>query len=303
AGIPGALLSRIKPDRARAAFLERVLEKTGRLLPSDCWPDLTLIGCWLGGSIGFHAEALAEYYGKVALRDVGYMASEGCITLPIADATPAGILALQNNYYEFISETQLDNAQPDILTATELEAGNCYKILLTNENGLYRYDINDIIKVEGLYRKTPVISFLRKSGNILNIAGEKLHLNHCLSAINRLQSEFPLGIHQFRIVPDPTNLRYEFFLDIRSKIPEKAMHNALLAALDAYLCENNIEYDSRRRSKRLNQPCIHVMDTSWEDEVRKEHAQCGQRDVQYKWVQLSSERNKVDHGHIRYTIQ
>ena len=75
AGIPDALLSKIKPDRERAAFLERVLEKTGKLLPIDCWPDLALIGCWLGGSIGFHAESLAKYYGEVPLRDVGYMAS------------------------------------------------------------------------------------------------------------------------------------------------------------------------------------------------------------------------------------
>ena len=81
------------------------------------------------------------------------------------------------------------------------------------------------------------------------------------------------------------------------------MHKALLTALDAALCENNIEYDSRRRSKRLNPPCIHVMDSSWEDEVRKEHAQFGQRDVQYKWIQLSAEKDKLDSRHIKYTIQ
>ena len=303
AGVPDALLSTLKPNRARAAFLERMLGKTGRLLPIDCWPELTLIGCWLGGSIGFHTESLVRYYGTVALRDIGYMASEGCITLPLEDAAPAGILALQNNYYEFIPETQLDYTHPDILTASELEAGSCYKVLLTNENGLYRYDINDIVKVEGLYHQTPVISFLRKSGNILNIAGEKLHLNHCLSAIDGLQSVFPIDIHQFRIVPDMTNLRYEFFLDIRSEVPEESMHNALLTALDASLCENNIEYDSRRRSKRLNPPCIHVMDSSWVDEVRKAHATFGQRDVQYKWLQFSAEKDTVDFKHIKHTIQ
>ncbi|MGC2062500.1 MAG: GH3 auxin-responsive promoter family protein [Thermodesulfovibrionales bacterium] len=303
AGISGILLSKIRPDRTRAAFLEGVLEKTGRLLPADIWPDLALIGCWLGGSIGFHTESLSKYYGGVALRDVGYMASEGCITLPLEDATPAGVLTLQNNYYEFVPETQLDHTDPDILVASELEAGKCYKVILTNENGLYRYDINDIVRVDGFYHQTPVISFLRKSGNILNITGEKLHLNHCLSAIDRLQSCFSLDIRQFRIVPDLTNLRYEFFLDIRSEVPGESRCKAMLTALDAALCENNIEYDSRRRSKRLNSPCIHVMDSSWEDEVRKEHAQFGQRDVQYKWIQLSAEKNKIDFRHIKYTIQ
>jgi hypothetical protein len=303
AAIPDALLSKIIPNRARAVFLERMLKKTGWLLPIDCWPDLSLIGCWLGGSIGFHTESLAKYYGGIALREVGYMASEGCITLPLQDASSAGVLALQNNYYEFIPETQLDYTHPDILTTCELESGKCYKIILTNENGLYRYDISDIVRVDGFYHQTPVISFLRKSGNILNVAGEKLHLNHCLSAIDRLQSGFYLDIHQFRIVPDVTTLRYEFLLDIRSGVPEESKHQALLTALDASLCENNIEYDSRRRSKRLNPPCIHIMDTRWEDEVLKEHVHFGQRDVQYKWIQLSAEKDKVDSRHIKYTIQ
>jgi hypothetical protein len=302
-GIPYVIRSTLKPDKARAVFLERRLEKTGQLLPVDCWPDLTLIGCWLGGSIGFHKESLAKYYGSIALRDIGYMASEGCISLPLEDDSPSGILALRNNYYEFIPETQIDLICSDILTSSELVIGNCYKILLTNENGLYRYDINDIVKVEGRYNETPVISFLRKSGNILNIAGEKLHLNHCLSAIDRLQLSFSLDIQQFRIVPDPINLRYEFFLDIRSEVPDKSMHSELLTTLDSSLCENNVEYSSKRESKRLNLPCINVMDSSWEDEVRKEHAEFGQRDVQFKWLQLSANKNKVDSKHIKFTIQ
>jgi hypothetical protein len=44
AGIPDSLRSALRPDRARAAFLEKTLGKTGRLLPIDCWPDLALIG-------------------------------------------------------------------------------------------------------------------------------------------------------------------------------------------------------------------------------------------------------------------
>ncbi len=303
ADVPDILHSSLKPNKARSAFLEKVLENTRQLLPIDCWPDLKLIGCWLGGSIGFHADSLDKYYGNTPLRDLGYIASEGCITLPLEDATPAGILALRNNYYEFIPETQLNSPHPDILTAGELDADSCYKILLTNENGLYRYDINDIVKVDGFYHQAPIISFLRKSGNILDIAGEKLHLNHCLAAIAKIQSRFSLDIHQFRIVPDQENLRHEFFIDIKSEVSEEFMHKELLPALDAYLCENNIEYDSRRKSKRINAPCIHVMDSAWEDDVRKEHTNIDRRDVQYKWIQLSTARIDVDYRHIKYTIK
>jgi len=303
AGIPASLISSLKPDRKRAAFLEKMVERSGRLLPVDCWPELKLVGCWLGGSIGFYTGAIVQYYGKVALRDIGYMASEGCITLPVEDSVPAGILALENNYYEFILESQIDSTHPEILTACELEAGKCYKILLTNENGLYRYDLNDIVKVDGLFHRTPVISFLRKTGNFLNIAGEKLHLNHCLSAIDKLQSDFSIEIHQFRIAPDPANQRYEFFFDIRSVVPDKFLHEVLVVALDEALCAANIEYDSRRNSKRLNFPRIHIMDSMWEADVRKEHARFRQHDAQYKWLPLSADKTEVDSRHINYTIE
>lgn len=298
--IPDDILASLKPNRTRAAFLEGILNKTGRLLPTDYWPDLALAGCWLGGSIGYYADSLTNYFGNVALRDIGYMASEGCITLPTQDASSAGVLALQNNYYEFIPESHIDSQNPDILAISDLQPGACYKILLTNENGLYRYDINDIVKVENMYNKTPVISFLRKSGNTLNITGEKLHLNHCLSAIEKLQAVCELRVCQFRIAPDMKTRRYEFFFAMRHRMSETSSHETLLDTLDNCLCESNIEYASRRRSGRLNAPCIHIMHETWIDEA---NAQPGRGDVQYKWQQLAPEKLVADMRCIRFTIQ
>jgi len=54
------------------------------LRPSGCWPELRLIGCWLGGSVGVKARKLKDHYGEVSLRDLGYMASEG--HFPVRDA-------------------------------------------------------------------------------------------------------------------------------------------------------------------------------------------------------------------------
>jgi len=303
AGVPDSLKFLMKPDKARARFLVGILERTGKLLPVDCWPELKLLSCWLGGSIGFHADSLTAYYGIAPRRDIGYMASEGCITLPVRDSTPAGLLALFNNYYEFIPEEQIDSTQPDILPAHETEVGKCYKLLLTNENGLYRYDIDDIVKVEDRYRNTPILSFVRKSGNILSIAGEKLHLNHFLIAIGKLKSQLTLDIQQFRAIPDPEKLRYEVFLDVRTIVLPEFVRSTILPVLDTYLCECNIEYDSKRKSKRLNAPCIHIMNASWEDNMRSIHIRAGKRDIQYKWLQLSSQRIEEDYQYINFSVE
>ncbi len=303
AAIPADIKAWVKPNKARAAFLGAVLERTGSLKPSDCWPDLALIGCWLGGSIGFHVEALKPYFGDTPKRDIGYMASEGCMTLPFEDATTGGILALKNHFYEFIPEDQIDSNTPDILGVADLEEGACYKILLTNENGLFRYDINDIIHVDGFYHRAPVVSFVRKSGNMASIAGEKLHLNHVLSAVDKVQSRFGFVVNQFRVVPDPAGLRYEFYFDAGAEIPKPILGRDVLPALDECLCETNMEYASRRRSGRLNAPLLHVMVPSWAETSRQAHGQFGQRDVQHKWVQMAPSKIETDHRHILYTIE
>jgi len=297
-----ALNLSLQPDPSRARFLSEVIKTTGRLLPYSCWPSLELIGCWLGGSIGHHADKLSTYYGSTPKRDIGYLASEGVIALPYEDNTPAGILALQNNYYEFIPEDEVDDAHHRVVLSHELESGRYYKVLLTNESGLYRYDIGDIIRVEKFYHKTPVIAFVRKTREFLNIMGEKLHANHILMALKRVQVEFDISITQFRVVANQAESRYDIFVQLYRAATEKILGGVVLPAIDAYLSEINIEYSQKRASKRLDPPCLHVMDSAWEREVKKKALESGQRDVQYKWQQLAPDFLEIDKNHIAHTV-
>ena len=302
AGIPLSWKAALSPQRSRAAFLAGILEKAGALHPRDCWPNLALIGCWLGGSIGFHANSLTTSYGNIPRRDLGYMASEGSITIPLADTTSSGPLALRNHYYEFIPLTHDGSAEPAILGAHELDAGRCYRILLTNENGLYRYDINDIVRMDGFHKHTPLISFVRKSGTMTNIVGEKLHLNHVLFAMENLQSQFSLGIRQFRVASDMAMRRYDVFLDIPQDLSADFLRETLLPSLDDSLCECNIEYAAKRKSGRLHPPRIHLMMPGWEQSAQLEHATFLRRDTQYKWHPLVSEILAVDLRYIGRTV-
>ena len=88
------------------------------------WPNLRVLGCWLGGSAGLQARRLREFFGQdVALRDPGFRASEATMALPFRDESAAGILATQVNFYEFIPENQADDEIPTVLEAHELRAG------------------------------------------------------------------------------------------------------------------------------------------------------------------------------------
>lgn len=295
--------ARLRPNHSKAQLLEEVIQQHGKLLPSACWKDLKIIGCWLGGSIGFQADKLATYFGHdVPKRDIGYLASEGSITIPYEDNTPAGILALHNNYYEFIpaDESSTTDAMP--LQCHELDPGKQYKIILTNMNGLYRYDIHDIIEVRGFYNSAPVIAFVRKGDDMLNITGEKLHVNHFIEAFRRLKVVHDVSVTHFRIVPNYTDLRHELFIHLGSEASQEFMRDTVLPLIDKSLSDSNIEYDRKRKSKRLNPPCFHIMDESWTDDVSNCFINSGYRDVQYKWRTVATEISDVDARHIQHTI-
>jgi hypothetical protein len=297
------LLNRtLKPNRPRCDSLSDILKDNNKLLPKHCWPGLKLIGCWLGGSVGFQAEKLSAYYGNTPKRDLGYLASEGCVTLPYEDSTASGILALQNNYYEFIGEDSETTPHCKVLLSHELEKGKLYKILLTNEGGLYRYDINDTVRVDGFYNQTPVLAFVHKTNDVLNITGEKLHLNQLLMAFKKVRSRFDISINQFRVASNHDIVRHEIFMEFGQDVPIDLLKNSVLPEIDSCLSEINIEYSMKRKSKRLNPPCLHVMQPSWEKNFKKDLIKSGVDNVQYKWKPISSDFIDIDKKYVECTI-
>ena len=126
---------RFKTRRRRkqtARALERIVAETGRLLPKDYWPNLEFLSNWMGGTMRAYLRGYPEYFGETPVRDVGLIASEGRMTIPIEDGTPAGVLDIRHHYFEFIPEEQADRAEPETVEATDLIEGRNYFIVLDN---------------------------------------------------------------------------------------------------------------------------------------------------------------------------
>ena len=296
------LQARLKPDAARARMLGAILQQRGSLRPRDFWPMLRLIGCWVGGSVGIQTSRLAEYYGETPIRDLGYMASEGHFTVPCEDQTARGTLALNSNYYEFVPIEHTECSQPEVLSSHELEDGKRYSILLTTASGLYRYRINDIVEVAGHYKRAPLLAFVRKEGEMANISGEKIHANQLLLAVEQARHKFDLSIEQFQVTPNYQRSRYEIFLELSDEVSRSELQKFLMEVVSA-LSRFNIEYDQKRASRRLGAPCLHIMSQGWADCAYRRMIAAGQRDTQYKWPILLSERNPADEGSIICSIE
>ena len=287
--IRSELLRRTSKNPARARQLENFACQHGKLRPKEYWPRLQLIGCWKGGTVGVRLKEFDHWFTEsTPVRDLGYMASEAQISLPISDVGSAGILAVDKNFYEFIPEAEIGSANPIVLTSAELEEGKYYYLILSTPAGLYRYDINDVIRVAGFYNQTPLVEFARKGRDVTNITGEKLHVNQVIHAMEQAQSSSGLAVQHFRAFADVEKSRYVFLVEFDGSKPTEESLSHLLRELDAHLHELNVEYAQKRESRRLAAPVLWVMKPGWFERKTGTSLQRGVRDVQFKAQLLSS---------------
>jgi hypothetical protein len=278
----GDLESRLGKNPARARRLESLIKYDGTLRPKEYWPRLQLIGCWKGGTVGMRLQEFPRWFGRTPVRDLGYMASEAQMTLPISDSGSAGILAIDENFYEFIPEDEIGSPSPTVLTCAELEEGATYYLILTTRAGLYRYDINDVVRVTGFYNRTPLIEFVRKGRDVTNITGEKLHVNQVIEAMAQAQKTAGVAVQHFRACADAEKSLYAFAVELDGAVATGEQLCHMLGELDQCLRKLNLEYAQKRDSLRLAAPVLWVMKAGWFERKANESLRRGGRDVQFK---------------------
>ncbi len=156
--------SKVDPKRA-VELLEIFSAKT--IQWQKLWPMLDTISCWCSSSSRRYAQELAERFPKTSIQGKGLLATEGVVTVPLADAG-AAVLAVESGFYEFEAEGGA------IVLPWELETGQTYGVLLTTEAGLYRYRLGDRVLVSGWYEATPCLEFVGRDGGGSDLCGEKL---------------------------------------------------------------------------------------------------------------------------------
>lgn len=245
AGLRGRLEQRLRPNAKRARALEQLRAQHGALRPRDMW-RLVFVACWTGGSLGHYLGRVAELWGPIPVRDIGLLASEGRVSVPLDDGTPAGALAAESGCFEFIPAEEAEAAQPRTLAPHEVEVGGQYAVVLSNTTGLLRYRLDDVVRVTGWFREAPLIEFLHRAGRVSSVAGEKLTENHLVAAVQRACQE--LGLPEFDFVAAPVWDDPPYY---RLSTPLPA-DEQLARTIDRALAVQNEEYASRRKSSRLN---------------------------------------------------
>ena len=290
-----ALEARLRPDQQAARRLRTALAAHGRVRPIDLWPDLCGLLAWKAGSAPFYLRQFGDWFGDLRVMDYCYAATEGNFNVAMSPEGNHGVIATGGHFLEFVPEDDSLQSSPKALTADQLSIGKRYRMLVTASNGLYRYDINDVVEVVGRYGNTPRIAFCHKGGNMLSYTGEKIAESHVLEAVTRAQSDTGIRLAGFclSVCLDRAQPRYQFAVET-SETLVSAQLAALLSACEEGLRAANMEYAAKRDSLRLDPPELAVLRTGAFERWRRRRLEEGAFDAHVKLPLLTADSQLIE---------
>lgn len=251
------LESKLKANPARSAALDQALANGLEGIAARLWPRLSHVSGVAGGSFEIYTGKLKYYIGHTPIYSAIYAATEAMIGLAPEVNKPTYVVSPRAAYFEFIPVAESESANPPTLDLDELEVGQNYEIVLTTYAGLYRYRLGDVVKAVGTYNASPVVEFLYRKGQLLNLTGEKTSEAAVQEAISQTAKSLNLLIDDYTVTLGlgAAAGNYNFFLeacDIQG--PTAADPTQLRVTLESNLRRINPRYEAAVKGKRLS-PC------------------------------------------------
>ena len=238
----------------------RDLDGIPNFKPKNYWPNLSLITCVKGGFAQFYLDRVRRKVGPdIAIRDIGIYSSEGRVSICLSDEEAKGVIAAGSNFFEFIELNKDSSEKP--ITIRDLKKGRKYSILITTPEGLYRYDLGDIVKVVDFHKSLPIIEFVDRKDKELSMVGEHVSESELVKSVKEAAKKEKINLVSFTAVPniDGYKPRYEFLIETERRISEKQAYN-LLAKIEKELQNRSFVYKKTRKDYgRLNPPLLSII--------------------------------------------
>ena len=277
---------KFRPDPARAAAIGSLAELTF----ANVWPQLKLVTTWTGGSCGIALTALREKLPpKTKVMELGYQSTEFRGSIALQAETSAGLPPLHHHFFEFVAQSLWDNNTPEFLTIDQLTLHQTYYVIVTNTSGLYRYFMNDLVKVDGFFNATPLLSFVQKGRGVTNLTGEKLYEAQVIDAVKDISVKLGLISSFYILAADEISMSYQLFIQANPSIPIN--HVIFSSLLDEKLSTLNIEYKAKRDSGRLTPLSTVWLKPDVSEAYKINCINLGQREGQFKPAVLQYLKN------------
>lgn len=273
-------------------LFSRVIEHTGVDDLSTIWPNLEV---FFHGGVSF--EPYKQLFKKmISSPNMHYMevynASEGFFSMQNDLSDPGMLLMLDyKTYYEFIPLDEEDSEHPTVLPLWKVELGVSYAMIISNNSGLWRYSIGDVVTFTSKNPYKIVIS--GRTRHFLNYCGEELMLGNAEKGIGRVSELFSVNVLNFSATvvyaTEHSKARHQWMIEF-DKAPDDLLR--FQETLDNTLCDLNSDYEAKRdHSIALERLEIIVARKGLFSDWMKKHQKMG---GQQKIPRLSQKRDFMD---------
>lgn len=223
-------------------YFERLRERTGKDV-KELFPHLQL---YVHGGVNFepYRTHFRELLGGELDTIETYPASEGFIAFQDRQAEEGMLLMLDSGiFYEFIPVAELGKEDPERLTIAELELGKDYAVVLSNNAGLWAYDLGDTVRFTSLDPPRVVVS--GRTEHFTSAFGEHVIAKEVEEALRTASKDRGLQVVEFTVAPqldvgEEERPYHEWFIEF-AREPDDM--EAFRLALDQGMREQNIYYD------------------------------------------------------------
>lgn len=247
-------------------YYEKLIEKTGKKI-KDIFPNYKV---FIHGGVNFepYRDSLARAVGKPIPIVETYPASEGFMAF--TDTQHADGLLLNINsgiFFEFVPANEIFSAQPTRMPLWEVEAGVNYAIIITNNAGLWAYDLGDTVKFVSTTPYRLVVT--GRTTQFISAFGEHVIAEEVEGALLHAAREFGIEVAEFHVAPQVNppegELPYhEWFVEAGSR-PDHggpdatAQKGAFAARVDELLQRKNSYYKDLRTGNILQGPKLRMV--------------------------------------------
>ena len=163
-------------------LLRRILEITGKNNLLEVWPN---IEAYIHGGVSFvpYREQFFGFFpGKNFNYQEVYNASEGYFAAQNDFASDDMLLLLDNNiYYEFLPMEEWEKPAPKAIPLEKVEKGKVYAMVISNNGGLWRYNIGDTVTFTSILPYK--IKITGRTKQFINAFGEELMVDNADRAL------------------------------------------------------------------------------------------------------------------------
>ena len=222
-------------------YFDRLTEKTGKKI-GELFPNFNVV---VQGGVNFepYKTKLFESIGKQIDCIELFPASEGFFAFQDSQKEP-GLLLNTNSgiFFEFVPAAEIAKKNPTRLVLKDVKVGENYAMVISNNAGLWAYNIGDTIKF--VSTKPYRISVTGRIKHFISAFGEHVIGEEVENALMKAAEEEQINITEFTVAPMISQTKgksyHEWFIEFE-EIPNELERFA--KKIDDNLRQKNVYYD------------------------------------------------------------